>query len=72
MYSWEHKETGVMLEVVRSFSNIDEPPTEEEAPGIVGGTWVRILSGGIGVSKTNAWGFGKGYFNSQTPGRGRQ
>lgn len=71
MYCWQHEETKECVEIIRSVDCIDEPPTEEERP--YGGKWVRIIKpNGITMHKTNAWGWGKGYWNSQTPGRGKQ
>ena len=54
------------IEVVRRISEIDVLPTEEETAGKEG-PWTRIMSGGIDMRRSNAWGWGKGYFNDQKP-----
>lgn len=59
LYSWENLKTGEIVEVLRDISEYDVPPKDDEVEGLPEGEWVRLISGNIGVRKTNAWGFGK-------------
>lgn len=64
MYLWQDKETGLEIEVLRPFSEYEEPPSEEELPIAEQGKkrdWVRLINTAPHV--TRAPGFGKkGYW----------
>lgn len=74
LYVWENKTTGDRIEILRSFDDYQVPPTDEELEKarVPAGDYEKVLGTGIRVVKTNKWGFGKGYWGSKTPGRGRQ
>ncbi len=61
-------EQDEMIEVIRTVSEWDKPPTEEETEGKKG-PWKRVIGSGTSVRRSNAWGFGKGYYNNQTPNK---
>ncbi len=62
-YLWKDEKSGTEKEVLRSFQEYEVPPTEEEAPELVGTDpkWVRVMSGGQKVIRANGWGK-KGYW----------
>lgn len=43
LYTWAIKGTDKEFVVVRSFGDIEVPPTEEETDGKVEGEWERIM-----------------------------
>ena len=53
-----------MIEVIRTVSEWDKPPTEEETEGKEG-PWVRVISGGVDFRRGKNWSGGKGFWNSQ-------
>lgn len=61
-------EDNETIEVIRRVSEWDKPPTEDETDGKKG-PWTRQISSGIGKRLSNAFGFGKGYHNNQTPNK---
>lgn len=73
LYTWEHK-SGEIVEVLRDLKEYDVRPTLEEVPLLSNNPedWKRVIGTGIQKRLSNAFGFGKGYHNSQAPGRGRQ
>lgn len=77
LYMWRHDETGDQVVVVRAVSDIDVPPTDAELHDAGFGPdpewWTRVIApSNLPVIKTNAWGYGKGFWGSKTPGRGKQ
>lgn len=55
IYKWENEEKET-VEVVRSFDEIDEQPTEEEFKGADKHEWTRVLSDGITKVRGEFWG----------------
>lgn len=65
MYTYHDKNHGLELEVLRSFSEYDVPPTEDELPEEERGKdrdWERLIKASPTVTKSRAWGPGKGYW----------
>lgn len=67
IYTYENEE-GQVVQVIRAMADIDVEPTEEEAGGRKG-PWKRIIGSGTSIRRSNSWGFGKGYYNNQTPNK---
>lgn len=59
LYRWENEE-GNTVDVARSFSEIDQEPTEEEFENAEKHIWTRVLAPGITKLKGDNWGPGKG------------
>lgn len=57
MYEWLNKKTGNKVEVIRSFSEYEVPPTKEEAPAEEDPDWERQVGGNQSLQK--GWGWGK-------------
>ena len=61
LYDWCDKKTGKVVSVIRTFSEYEVPPTQEEAPDAVDPEWERLVGGNQSVIR--APGFGKkGYW----------
>lgn len=65
LYRWKDKKTKKEVEVIRTFSEYENPPTLEEkedmsAEEFLDAEWERIVGTGIHVTKGNSWGPGKG------------
>ena len=74
IYEFRNVHTGEFVEIIRDLKDRDMPPTLKELveAGVKesdqrAGPWERVLSGGQSVRRSNAWGHGKGYYNSQSP-----
>lgn len=55
MYQWQNKETGEKVEVFREFQDYERPPTEEEHPQALTGTWERLLGINIHLIRGAGW-----------------
>jgi predicted nucleic acid-binding Zn ribbon protein len=60
LYNWKNKKTGKVIEVIRNFSDYQEPPTLEEAPEEKDPEWERMIGSDIKVIKGRSWGGSKG------------
>lgn len=56
MYLYKDLVSGTQVEVLRKFSEYDQPPTEEEAPGLVAPKWERLIGGKQTIQKGMGWG----------------
>lgn len=56
LYRWRDARSGEEVEVLRSFSEYEVPPTKEEAPGVEEPEWERKLSKGIQVTRPIGYG----------------
>ena len=59
IYVWQDKKSGKKVEVIRQFSEYEQGPTKEEAPGIESPEWERIIDGKRLVTRPVNWN-GKG------------
>jgi hypothetical protein len=55
IYSWLDKKSGTKVEVIRSFDEYEQHPTEEEAPGLTEPEWERIIDGKRLVTRPVNW-----------------
>jgi hypothetical protein len=67
IYVYENPEKE-QVEVIRSLSEFDVGPTEEECKGKKG-PWSRVIGKGIQKRLSAKFGWGKGFHNSQTPNK---
>lgn len=69
MYQYECTQCGVETEVLRSFSQYEKPPTDEETPQVTRETekkcnhsWTRIIGGKQSLIRGPGWRGAKGYW----------
>lgn len=58
LYTWEDTNTKKRVDVLRSFAEYENPPTEEEAPDIENPEWVRVIGDKIALTRGPNWGWG--------------
>lgn len=54
-YLWADKNTGKTCTVIRSFSEYEVPPTQEEAPEVVDPDWERQVGGDQTLMRGANW-----------------
>lgn len=67
LYIWLDSKSGTTVDILRSFEDYRDPPTEEEAAAaglspeqVADASWEKRLGTGIQVVKGSSWGPGKG------------
>jgi len=66
MYCWVERKSGKEIEVLRSFSDFEVPPTAEELAIInlvfENPEWERIIKSSPKIIRGDSWGPGKGHW----------
>lgn len=65
MYTWVDKLTGLEIDILRSFSQYQDEPKDEDLPEEERAKvreWVKQLGAGIRMVKGDTWGPGKGHW----------
>lgn len=61
-YIWLDKKSQKEVIVIRTFSEYENPPTPEEAPGLEDPEWERMIGGNQTLQRGASWGGAKGYW----------